>query len=300
MQTHEHEVILSDGSIGWQQWVNHPIVEPGGTVTEYQAIGRDISDRKRAEEARRNLAHATRVSTMGTLAGSLAHELNQPLTAILSNAQAGSRFLGNPPPNFAEVKDLLQDIAQDATRAGGVIRQLRSLVKKDELQLVPLDLNRVIGDVVRLLHSDTVIRKVQVVLDFDSHPSPVGGDSVQLQQVMLNLMLNAFDAMRDVAENERKVQVRTRQLDAGAVQIEVQDCGTGIPPERVSRLFEPFQSTKRDGLGLGLSISRSIVEAHGGRLWAVNNAGRGATFCFTVPVAKTGTDQGSGRAVQKA
>jgi C4-dicarboxylate-specific signal transduction histidine kinase len=301
-QTHEHEVILPDGSIGWQQWVNHPIVAPDGTVAEYQAIGRDIGDRKRAEEARRNLAHATRVSTMGALAGSLAHELNQPLTAILSNAQAGSRFLAGPTPNLAEVREVLQDIAQGTKRAGEIIRQLRTLVKKDQPRFELLDLNRVIEDVVRLLHSDTVIRKVRVALDLDSDLRSVQGDSVQMQQVMLNLMLNAFDAMKEIPESERKVSVRTRQPDPGVVQIEVEDCGTGIPPEMLGRLFEPFQSTKRDGLGLGLSISRSIVEAHGGRLWAANNTDRGATFCSTVPVAnqeRIGIDRGPGRAVQE-
>jgi PAS domain S-box-containing protein len=301
-QSHEHQVILPDGSIGWQQWVNHPIVAPDGTVAEYQAIGQDISDRKRAEEARRNLAHATRVSTMGALAGSLAHELNQPLTAILSNAQAGSRFLDGPTPNVAEVREVLQDIAQGTKRAGEIIRQLRTLVKKDQPRFELLDLNRVIEDVVRLLHSDTVIRKVRVALDLDSDLRSVQGDSVQMQQVMLNLMLNAFDAMKEVPESERKVSVRTRQPGPGVVQIEVEDCGTGIPPEMLPRLFEPFQSTKRDGLGLGLSISRSIVEAHGGRLWAANNTDRGATFCSTVPAAndeRNGLDRDPGRVVQK-
>jgi len=284
-QTHEHEVILSDGSIGWQQWVNHPIVGPDGTVAEYQAIGRDISDRKRAEEARRNLTHATRVSTVGAIAGSLAHELNQPLTAILSNAQAGSRFLAAASPDVAEIRDVLRDVAQDAKRAGEVIRQLRAFVKKEELNFELLDLNHVVREGVRLLHSDTVIKKVQIVLDLDSGLRPVRGDSVQLQQVMLNLLLNAFDAMKHVPENERAVRILTRQLDADSAQIEVHDCGTGIPRELLARLFEPFQTTKADGLGLGLSISRSIVETHGGRLWVVNNTDRGATFSFTVPVA---------------
>jgi two-component system sensor kinase FixL len=240
---------------------------------------------------------------MGALAGSLAHELNQPLTAILSNAQAGSRFLAEPAPNVAEVREVLQDIAQDTKRAGEVIRQMRTLVKKEDLRFDVLELNQLIQDVVRLLHSDTVIRKVQIVLEFQGDLRPVRGDVVQLQQVMLNLMLNAFDAMKDVAENERKVQVRTRHPEPGVVQIEVEDCGAGIPRNLLARLFEPFQSTKRDGLGLGLSISRSIVETHGGRLWAVNNPDRGATFCYTVPVAneeRIGIDRGPGRVVQKA
>ena len=284
VQTNEHEVILPDGSIAWQQWVNHPIVEPDGTVTEYQAIGRDISDRKRAEEASRNLAHATRMSTMGALAGSLAHELNQPLTAILSNAQAGSRFLAKPTPDVAEVREVLQDIAQAAKRAGEVIRQLRTLVKKEDLRFDELELHHLVQEVVRLLHSDTVIRKVRIVLDFDKDPHSVRGDAVQLQQVILNLMLNAFDAMKDILESERAVCIRTRLANGSEVQVEVSDRGTGIHPERLARLFEPFQTTKQEGLGLGLAISRTIVEAHGGRLWGINNPDRGATFCFTMPL----------------
>jgi PAS domain S-box-containing protein len=283
-QTHEHEVILPDGSIGWQQWINHPIVEPDGSVVEYQAVGRDIIDRKRAEEAMRHLAHVTRVSTLGALAGSLAHELNQPLTAILSNAQAGSRFLTEPAPNVAEVREVLQDIAHETKRAGEVIRQMRNLVKKGDLQFEAIDLNQVIHDVVRLLHSDMVIRKVQLVLDFQPELPPVHGDAIQLQQVLLNLLLNASDSMKDVRESERTVRVSTRHPDPSTVQIEVSDRGTGIHPKRLTGIFEPFQTTKPDGLGLGLSISRSIVEAHGGRLWVENNADRGATFSFTIPI----------------
>ena len=248
----------------------------------------DISERKRAEaemhRQRAELAHVARVSTMGALAGSLAHELNQPLTAILSNAQAASRFLAGPSGDVAEVREVLRDISEDTKRAGDVIRQLRRLVKKDGIQLETLDLNQMIHDAVRLLRSDTVIRKVRIALDFPGDLAPVRGDGVQLQQVMFNLLLNAFDAMKDVPEGERTVCVRARQPDSGAVRIEVSDRGTGIHPEKLARLFEPFQTTKQEGLGLGLSISRSIVEAHGGRLWATNNEDRGATFCFTLPL----------------
>jgi len=162
--------------------------------------------------------------------------------------------------------------------------KLRKLVKKDELQFEPLDLDQLIRDVARLLHSDTVIRKVRIVLHSHAESRMVRGDAVQLQQVLLNLLLNAFDAMKDVEEDDRIVTVRTRQIYAGSVQIAVSDRGTGIDPQRLARLFEPFQTSKPEGLGLGLSICRSIVEGHGGRLWAENNPDRGATFCFTVPV----------------
>ena len=284
----EIEMSLPDGRAVWYQWTVYPVRGTDGTVLEFQAIGHDISDRKRAEEARRQLAHAARVSTMGALAGSLAHELNQPLTAILSNAQAGSRLLAEPSANVAEVREVLQDIAQDTKRAGDVIRQLWKLVKNDNIQFEALNLNLLIHDSVRLLHSDAVIRKVQIVLDFRGDLPPVRGDGVQLQQVMFNLLLNAFDAMKEVSEGERTVCLRARQADVGgAIQIEVSDRGTGIKPDRLARLFEPFQTTKPEGLGLGLSISRSIVEAHGGRLWAANNPDRGATFCFTLPLLST-------------
>jgi PAS domain S-box-containing protein len=247
----------------------------------------DITARKQAEaeslRQRAELTHVTRVSTMGVLASSLAHELNQPLTAILSNAQAASRFLAAAAPNLAEVRGALDDVAQDAKRAGGVIRQMRVLVRRDEPNLAPLDLNRVIMDVVQLLHSDMLIRRVQAALEFDPNLSMVIGDNTQLQQLILNLVLNACDAMKDAPDILRTVTLRTRQLDAATIRAEVSDCGTGVSPDRLARLFEPFRTSKRDGMGLGLSICNSIIEVHKGRLWAENNPDRGATFYFTLP-----------------
>jgi two-component system sensor kinase FixL len=247
----------------------------------------DITARKRAEaetqRQRAELTHVVRVSTVGALASSLAHELNQPLSAILSNAQAGSRFLAARTPNLAEVRNALEDIAQDTKRAGEVIRQVRALVRRGEPNLMPLDINHVIQDVVRLLHSDLLIRKVHMTLELDRALSRASGDSVQLQQVILNLVLNSFDAMNNMPEDRRMTIVRTRQLDTEMIRIEVRDFGTGIDPERMAKLFEPFRSSKREGLGLGLSISRSIVDAHKGRLWAENNSDQGATFFFTLP-----------------
>lgn len=264
----------------------NPIQSEEGILTLTVIL--DTTARKQAEaEAqwqRTELAHVGRVSTMGALAGSLAHELNQPLSAILSNAQAGSRFLNAPIPDLTEVRGALEDIAQDTKRAGEVIRQMRALVKKDEPRLAPLNPNRVISDVVRLLHSDILIRRVRVALELDPALPSTHGDSVQIQQVILNLMLNAFDSMKDAPEEKRMAILRTRQLDTSIIRIEVRDFGTGINPERLDKLFEPYRSSKREGLGLGLSISRSIVEAHKGQLWAENNLDQGATFFFTLPV----------------
>jgi len=247
----------------------------------------DITARKLAESEairqRAELTHFARVSTMGALAGSLAHELNQPLSAILNNAQAATRFLAAVPPDLVEVRGALEDIAQDTKRAGEVIRQMRNMVRRDEPNRKPLEINRVIADVVRLLHSDTTQRKIRIALEMDPAPIHVSGDSVQLQQVVLNLLLNAFDAMKEAPDGRREVAIHARRLETGLVQVMVRDGGTGINPERLRNLFEPFRSTKKEGLGLGLSICHTIIMAHEGRIWAENNSGPGATLYFTLP-----------------
>ena len=243
--------------------------------------------RRRGEtDLRRNreqLAHVTRISTMGELAASLAHELNQPLTAILSNAQAAQRFLNAKPADLKEVREILEDIVTDNNRAGEVIRRMRALVKKEELEFAPIHIASVIGEVVQLLHSDEILHNIHVELDCQDGLPNVRGNRVQLQQVILNLLMNAFDAMKDAPAAERKVVVRAQAKDAGIVEISVRDRGTGLTGDSLSKIFQPFYTTKREGLGMGLPISRSIIEAHGGRLWAENNADRGATFYFTVP-----------------
>jgi C4-dicarboxylate-specific signal transduction histidine kinase len=216
------------------------------------------------------------------MAATLAHELNQPLAAILSNAQAATRFLNSGTPDLDEVRDILRDIAVDDTRAGEIIRRIRSLVKKDAADLKPLRINEVVEEVVGLLHSDALIRGMAVTLELGSDLPWIKADRIQLQQVLLNLLLNAFDAMGDVPPGERSVTIRSRQADSW-VNVTISDRGTGIPTGQADELFEPFRSTKATGLGLGLSISRSIVANHGGRLWAENNRGRGATFGFTLP-----------------
>ncbi|MFM0620397.1 ATP-binding protein, partial [Paraburkholderia nemoris] len=244
----------------------------------------DKTDRYELRRQRQDLAHLTRVSTMGQLASSLAHELNQPLTAILSNVQAAQRFMTADPIDLAELRDILNDIVQDDYRASEVIRRIRAVVKKGDLEMTPLDLAGVIRDVVALVHSDAIVRGTRVTLDIDSTLPPVRGDRVQLQQVMLNLLLNAFDAMNEVPPVDRMVCVTLKPADDGMVLIAVRDRGHGLTADKLDKIFKPFFTSKPQGLGLGLSISRSIIDMHRGRLWAENNNDRGATFYVALPV----------------
>lgn len=243
----------------------------------------DRTERYELQRNRQDLAHLTRVSTLGELAGSLAHELNQPLTAMLSNAQAAQRFMAMDPIDLDEVREILHDLVADNRRASEVIRRIRALLKKGELEAAPLSLAEVIGDVVLLLHSDAIVRGVRVFMNIDPGLPPVHGDRVQLQQVVLNLLLNAFDAMESHGVPDREVVIEASVNDEGSVRVAVRDSGPGLADDIVEKLFTPFFTSKRDGLGLGLSISRSIVDMHGGRIWAENNADAGATFHFTIP-----------------
>jgi signal transduction histidine kinase len=244
--------------------------------------------RRRSEtDLRRNreqLAHVTRISTMGELAASLAHELNQPLTAILSNAQAAQRFINAKPTDLKEVREILEDIVRDNRRAGAVIHRMRALVKKEELEFAPINIASVIGDVVQLVHSDGILRGIRVDIECQDGLPSVRGDGVQLQQVVLNLLINAFDAMKEATTKEPNVKVRAKTTGEGTVEISVRDHGSGLTSDKLAQIFQPFYTTKRDGLGMGLPISRSIIEAHGGRLWAESNLDLGATFHFTLPV----------------
>ena len=251
----------------------------------------DITERKRAEleaqRSRQELAHFTRVSTMGELTASLAHELNQPLTGILTNAQAARRLLERARPDLKELRAILHDIIEDDRRASEVIQRLRDLLRKGESEVSRLDLNALIRDVLKLLGSDTVIRNVSVALDLESSAPVVTGDRVQLEQVLLNLLLNAMEAMAERLGGDRTVVVRTRNADGSCVQASVEDGGPGLRPGTLETVFEPFYTTKSSGMGMGLAIARSIIEAHGGTIWAENSS-RGATFHFRLPLGRIG------------
>jgi two-component system sensor kinase FixL len=244
----------------------------------------DRTDRHELHRNRQDLVHSTRVSTMGQLASSLAHELNQPLTAILSNVQAAQRFMATDPIDLHEVREILDDIVKDDFRASEVIRRIRTVVKKGDLEFAPLDLSSVIRDAIHLVQSDAIARGTRVTLDLDSGLPPVDGDKVQLQQVMLNLILNAFDAMKDVAPVERAVSVTLRAEGGNLLRVAVSDVGHGLSADKLGKIFKPFVTSKPHGLGLGLSISNTIIDMHRGRLWAENNIDRGATFHVTLPV----------------
>jgi len=281
------EQTLSPGQRRALEAIYVPDKDDRGVVRGFFAQVVDVTDRKHAEQEARQirdeLAHAGRIATMGEMAAALAHELNQPLAAILSNAQAATRFLKAPNPDLTELRDILHDIVDDDARAGEVIRRIRSLVKKDRTDVRPLYVNIILKEVIGLLHSDAVIRGIVVLHELGPDLPKILGDRIQLQQVVLNLLLNAFDAMRDGLSRDRVVIVRSRLVDS-EVLVTVSDSGPGVPPEDMDRLFEPFRSTKPGGLGMGLSISRSIVASHGGRMWAENNTTRGATVGFTLPV----------------
>ncbi len=241
-----------------------------------------------AQRLRQDLTHIGRVSALGELTASLAHELNQPLTAILSNAQVAECLLAAPAPNLEEVREILRDIVTDDRRATEVIRRLRALVKKGGLEFVLLDLNELVREVARLMQSDAIGRGISLGLELAADLPTVRGDRVQLQQVVLNLVLNGLDAMHESGAGQRTLIIRTARDVADAVAVSVQDAGTGIDEKNVDQLFHPLFTTKTEGLGMGLAIARTIVDAHGGRLSAANNVTAGATFQFSLPVSREG------------
>jgi two-component system sensor kinase FixL len=284
----EEHITDAAGKGHWMQTVKRPILDKDGTANQVLGSATDITARKHAElelaQQRNELAHLARVAVMGELTASLAHELNQPLTAILSNIQTALRLLEDPAPDMTEIREILGDVVSDDQRAGEIIRRLRSLLKKSELKFEALDLNSVILEVIGLIRSDALIKHVSVELRLTPDTPLVRGDRIQLQQLLLNLAINALDAMRDVTVSERRLGIVTTQNDGRSVQVAVQDSGKGIPADQLEKVFEPFFTDKPHGMGMGLAICRSIADVHGARIWATNNAGRGATFRVVLPI----------------
>lgn len=237
------------------------------------------------QQKRAQLEHVKRVATVGELTTTLTHEIKQPLHAVMLNSDAVLRLLDQPQPNVEELREAVRDIRDTTRRTGDVLEEIRGMLRRDTPGFATLDLNDLLRTVKRIVHGDAMLHGVTVDLDLAPGALTIKGDSVQLQQVLLNLMLNAFAAMNSPElDGARRLTVRTRTTDKLEALVEVQDCGTGIPPERLESIFDPFFTSKGDGLGLGLSICRSIIEHHGGRVWASNNADRGATLSITVPI----------------
>ena len=284
----EYRVVLPDGQVRWIAGRGHVEFDGDGQPVRMRGASVDITERKLAElEAARHrneMAHLSRVTTVGELSGSLAHELNRPLGAILSNAQAAQRMLANGGVDVAEFREILNDIVSEDKRAAEVIRRLRLWLQKGEVQQHSLRINKVVRDVLKLIRTDLISQNVSVDTELARDLPTVTGDPVQLQQVLVNLVVNACDAMADCDTPERQLRIRTGIENGGdAVIVSVTDCGGGIQVKEVEQIFEPFFTTKAKGMGLGLSVCRTIIAAHRGKLWATNNAERGATFHFTLP-----------------
>jgi C4-dicarboxylate-specific signal transduction histidine kinase len=250
-------------------------------------LHREMGERQRTEEAlqkaQAELAHITRVMTLGELMASIAHEVNQPLAAVVTNAQACLRWLALETPRLDEARAAVERIVRDSNRASEVIQRIRALVKKTEPQMVALDLNDVIREAISLEQREMLSQRVSLRTELASVLPPVRGDRVQLQQVVINLVMNALEAMAPVTDRPRDMLIRSHQDDANEVLVAVRDSGMGIDSANAERLFNAFFTTKPSGMGMGLSISRSIIAAHGGRLWVSPNPDHGATFQFTLP-----------------
>ncbi|HEX5077637.1 MAG TPA: ATP-binding protein, partial [Geminicoccaceae bacterium] len=281
----EHRLLMPDGSVKFLQVVAHAARDESGDL-EFVGAVMDVTASKLSQEAlhkaQSELAHLSRVMTLGELA-LIAHEVNQPLAAIVTNGEASLRWLARSPPETGEVRSGLQRIIGDAKRAGEVIHRIRALSRNVEPERVRLDLNSVVEEVGRLVQREVASHRVALRLDLASDLPAVRGDRVQLQQVIINFAINGIQAMAAVEGRPRELLIRSARTADDRALVAVRDSGSGIDPEHADRLFDAFFTTKPNGMGLGLSICRSIIEAHGGQLWARGNAGAGATFQFTLP-----------------
>jgi C4-dicarboxylate-specific signal transduction histidine kinase len=277
---------MPDGRIKYVHMLGHLTHDLEGH-REYVGALMDVTAAKQAEEAlhrsQTELAHVTRVTTLGELAASIAHEVNQPLAAVTTNAEAGLRWLNRKEPNITEAGQALERILSETFRASEVIRRIRALSRKADPQRTPLDLREVIEDSLGLVAREIQRSGVELIKDIIVAPSPVMGDRIQLQQVLINLLMNGMQAMAGTKGAKRQLSLYVCHDTEHEVIVEVRDSGPGIQPEDMGRLFDAFFTTKPEGMGMGLSICRSIIEAHGGRIWATSQPGQGASLLFALP-----------------
>jgi signal transduction histidine kinase len=284
----EHRIVAADGKTRWINAIGRAEADESGVAAGIHGVSIDVTARKLAEiesqRQRSEIAHLARLTTLGEFSGSLAHELSQPLAAILSNAQAAQRILSSNGEVPAQLKEILEDIVRDDKHAGEVIRRLRTFLKKGEGEFEILDPQQIIAEGLRLIRTDLLHRGVSVETEISPELPPIRADRVQIQQVLVNLVSNACDAMAQLEPGMRRLALRA-EPDGTGIRISVADRGSGIPEGEQDRIFAPFVTTKDSGMGLGLAVCRTIVGSHGGRLWAANNPGGGATFAFTIPSA---------------
>ena len=285
----EYRLVLPDGIVRWMATRGSVRLDAHGKPAQLLGISIDITARKQAEleakQRRDELSHLSRVALIGEMSASIAHELNQPLAGIVSNAGAGQRFIDRGNVDLQEMRDLLADIGADARRASDVVRGIRGMIRKEQMGRQRINLNDIVTNVVHILSSDALLHWCELKTSLDMNLPMVEADPIQIQQVLINLVVNAFEAMPETPVSTREVEINTEQNADGAVRVGVRDYGVGISPETRSRLFEQFFTTKAEGLGMGLAIARSIVEAHAGTIDAENAEGGGARFHFTLPIS---------------
>jgi PAS domain S-box-containing protein len=283
----EYRIVPPGAAVKYIHAVGHPVFDASGGLVQFVGSSTDITEGKRAEESLRqaqaDLARVNRVNTLGELTASLAHEVNQPIAAAVTNANTCLRWLTRDHPDVEEARAAAMRIVRDGTRAAEIIKRIRLLFKKGTSERELVDINEVIREMIVLLRGEAMRYSVLVRAELETHTPRVMADRVQLQQVLMNLMINGIDAMKDVV-GTRELAIKSQRAENGQVLVSVNDTGTGLPPQQADQLFTAFFTTKPHGTGMGLSISRSIVESHGGRLWAGENSPRGASFCFALPI----------------
>jgi len=285
----DFRIVLPGGAIKYVRSTGHPVRNISGDLLEYVGTSIDVTERKRADEERErlrqaqaDLAHVNRVTTMGELTASLAHEVNQPIAAAVTNANTCLRWLAHDHPDLEEARAAAMRIVKDGTRAAEIIKRIRLLFKKSTAERELVDVNEVVREMIVLLRGEAMRYNISIRTELTTELLPILGDRVQLQQVMMNLMLNGMDAMKD-EDGTRELAIKSQRGENEQVLVTVSDTGVGLPTQQADQIFKAFFTTKSHGTGMGLSISRSIVESHGGRLWAAENSPRGASFHFALP-----------------